>query len=61
MSERSYQYLIGGLCLAVLLSMFWTSKSRNEYKVNIQTVAAAADGLDLRAVGALVKEARIPS
>ena len=58
MSERSYQYLIGGLCLAVLFSIFWPSKPKNQYKVNVQTVTAAADGLDLRAVGALVKKAK---
>lgn len=58
MNERFYQYLIGGLCIAVFVSLMWPSKPKENYNVNVQTITSASEGLDLQAVGALVKKAK---
>ena len=58
MSERSYQYLVGVLVVIVLIGVFWPSKPKEKYNVNITTLETAADGLDLQAVGGLVKKAQ---
>ena len=58
MNERTYQYLVGGLCVIVLIALLKPSKPKAEYNVNVQTISSAADGLDLKAVGELVKKAK---
>jgi uncharacterized membrane protein YgcG len=57
MDERFYQILVGVLIMAVIFAILKPSKPRVQYQTEINTMLTAADGLDLRAVGALVKKA----
>ena len=58
MSEKSYKIIIGILIAVVLWSILKPSKPKQEYNVDVATVVTAADGLDLQAVGGLIKKAK---
>ena len=58
MSEKSYKIIVLVLIGVVLWSILKPSRPKPEYNVNVTTMVAAADGLDLQAVGALVKKAK---
>lgn len=67
MSERAFKVLGGFFMLLVLLSIcnkrdrqmsYRTPRAADQYNVNVQTVVSASEGLNLAAVGELLKQAK---
>ena len=63
MNERVFKILGGFFIIIVLMSLCSkrdrrpASSSSDQYNVNVQTMSSASDGLDLKAVGVLLKKA----
>lgn len=60
MSESFFKFLTWGFVILIFFAVFSPScsKKTDNYKVDVQTVVSAADGLDLQAVGDLLKKAK---
>ncbi len=59
MDEKFYQILVGVLVVVVIFSLIKPASKTQNYNVNVSTsTSAAADGLDLQAVGALIKKTK---
>lgn len=67
MSERAFKVLGGFFMLLVLLSIcnkrdrqmsYRAPRAADQYNVNVQTIVSAGDGLNLTAVGELLKKAK---
>ncbi|NPA25583.1 MAG: hypothetical protein GXO34_07140 [Deltaproteobacteria bacterium] len=58
MNEKIFKTLAVVFFALVAISFFWPSAGEKNYNVNVQTVSYAADGLDLSAIGSLLKKAK---
>jgi hypothetical protein len=58
MNERIFKTLAIIFFGLVAISFFWPSAGEKNYNVNVRTVSYAADGLDLSALGSLLKKAK---
>jgi hypothetical protein len=58
MNEKIFKILAAAFFGLVVISFFWPSAGEKNYNVNVQTVSYAADGLDLSAIGSLLKKAK---
>ena len=57
MNENIFKYLAIFFFVVVIWS-FWSEPEYENYDVNVQTLVAANEGLDLTAVGELLKKAK---
>jgi hypothetical protein len=57
-NERFYQILVAVLVVVVMYSLLSSPKNKGNYNVNVKSSVSAADGLDLTAVGGLIKKSR---
>jgi len=58
MSEKTLKFIIG-VFIAIVLLMFLSGRNTPRYgDINIQTMVSAAEGLDLKAVGELIKKSK---
>ncbi len=58
MGEKFYQILVGILVVVVIFSLIKPASKTQNYNVNVSTSTSAANGLDLQAVGALIKKTK---
>ena len=57
MDEKFYQILVGIMVVVIIISVIKPSSKTSDYNVDVTTSVSAADGLDLKAVGTLLKKA----